>query len=153
MPHLSFFKYWVLSWLFHFPLSLSSTGFLVTLRFLPLEWYHLHFWGCFSQQSWFQLVMCSAYRLNKLGENIEPCTHFSILNQSVIPYKVLTVASRSVYRFLRKHVRWSSIPTSFKSFPQSAMIHTVKGFSIVNETVDVFLEFPCFLYDLANVGN
>ena len=33
------------------------------------------------------------------------------------------------------------------------MIHTVKGFSIVNETeVDVFLEFPCFLYDPANVG-
>ena len=34
------------------------------------------------------------------------------------------------------------------------MIHTVKGFSIVDETeVDVFLEFPCFLYDPANVGN
>jgi len=34
------------------------------------------------------------------------------------------------------------------------MIHTVKGFSIVDETeVDVFPEFPCFLYDPANVGN
>ena len=34
------------------------------------------------------------------------------------------------------------------------MIHTVKGFSIVNELeVDVFLEFPCFLYDPAYVGN
>ena len=34
------------------------------------------------------------------------------------------------------------------------MIHTVKGFSIVNETdVYVFLEFPCFLYDPVNVGN
>ena len=33
------------------------------------------------------------------------------------------------------------------------MIHTVKGFGIINETeVDVFLEFPNFLYDLANVG-
>ena len=42
----------------------------------------------------------------------------------------------------------------FKSFPQFIMIHTVKGFSVVNETeVDVFLEFPSFLYDLANVGN
>ena len=40
----------------------------------------------------------------------------------------------------------------FKSFPQSVMIHTVKGFSIVDET-GVFLEFPCFLYDPANVGN
>ena len=34
------------------------------------------------------------------------------------------------------------------------MIHTVKGFIIVNEAkVDVFLEFPCFLYDPATVGN
>ena len=34
------------------------------------------------------------------------------------------------------------------------MIHTVKGFSIVNEAaVDVFLEFSCFFYDPANVGN
>ena len=34
------------------------------------------------------------------------------------------------------------------------MIHTVKSFSIVNETeVDVFLEFPYFHHDPANVGN
>ena len=40
----------------------------------------------------------------------------------------------------------------FKSFPQFVVIHTVKGFSIVYETeVDVFLKFPCFLYDPANV--
>ena len=32
------------------------------------------------------------------------------------------------------------------------MIH--KGFYVVNEAeVDVFLEFPCFLYDLMNVGH
>ena len=32
--------------------------------------------------------------------------------------------------------------------------HTVKGFDIVNETeVDVFLEFPSYLYDPVNVGN
>ena len=42
----------------------------------------------------------------------------------------------------------------FKSFLQFVMIHTVKGFSVVNETeVDAILEFPCFLYDPANVGN
>ena len=42
----------------------------------------------------------------------------------------------------------------FKSFQQFVMIHTVKGFSIVDETeVDVFLEFPCFLYDPVNVSN
>ena len=42
----------------------------------------------------------------------------------------------------------------FKNFPQFVVIHTVKGFHVVNETeVDVFLEFTCFLYDRANVGN
>ena len=41
-----------------------------------------------------------------------------------------------------------------KSFPQFVMIHTVKGFSVLDETeVSVFLEFPCFLYDPANSGN
>ena len=34
------------------------------------------------------------------------------------------------------------------------MIHTVKGFSIVNEAeVDIFLEFPCIFYDPVDVGN
>ena len=33
------------------------------------------------------------------------------------------------------------------------MVHIVKGFNVVSETeVDVFLEFPCFLYDLVTVG-
>ena len=42
----------------------------------------------------------------------------------------------------------------FNSFPQFVMIHTVKGFSVVNEIeVDIFLKFPCFLYNPANVGN
>ena len=41
-----------------------------------------------------------------------------------------------------------------KKFPQFFVIHTVKSFSIINEAeVDVFLEFPCFLYDSTNVGN
>ena len=34
------------------------------------------------------------------------------------------------------------------------MIHTVKGFGIVNKAeVDVFLKLSCFFYDLADVGN
>ena len=41
-----------------------------------------------------------------------------------------------------------------KNFPQFVVIHTVKDFSVVIEAeVGVFLEFPCFLYDPANVGN
>ena len=42
----------------------------------------------------------------------------------------------------------------FRNFPQFIMIHTVKGFSIVDETeIDVFLKFPCFLYNPASVGH
>ena len=42
----------------------------------------------------------------------------------------------------------------FRNFPQFVVIHTVKGFSLVNEAeVYVFLEFPCFLYDPTNIGN
>ena len=42
----------------------------------------------------------------------------------------------------------------FENFPQFVVIHTVKGFSVVNEAeVDVFLEFSCFFYDSMDVGN
>ena len=41
----------------------------------------------------------------------------------------------------------------FKNFPQFVVIHTVKGFSVVNEAeVDVFLEFSCFFHDPVDVG-
>ena len=41
-----------------------------------------------------------------------------------------------------------------KNFPQFVVIHTIIGFSTVNEAeVDVFLEFSCFFCDLADVGN
>ena len=42
----------------------------------------------------------------------------------------------------------------FKDFAQFIVIHTVKGFSIVNEAeVDVFLEFSCFFYDPVDVDD
>ena len=86
----------------------------------------------------------SAYKLNKQGDNIQSWrTPFPILNQSNVPCPVLTIASWPAYRFLRRQVRWSAIPISFQNFPQFVMIHTVKGFSVVNEA-DVFLELTYF---------
>ena len=42
----------------------------------------------------------------------------------------------------------------FQNFPQFVVIHTVKGFAIVNKAeVDVFLELSCFPYDITDVGN
>ena len=42
----------------------------------------------------------------------------------------------------------------FQNFPQFIVIHTIKGFGIVNKAeVDVFLELSCFFDDPADVGN
>ena len=42
----------------------------------------------------------------------------------------------------------------FKTLPQFVVIHSVKGFGIVNEAeADVFLDLSCFFCDPADVGN
>ena len=42
----------------------------------------------------------------------------------------------------------------FQNFPQFIVIHTVKGFGIVNKAeIDVFLELSCFFHDPEEVGN
>ena len=44
-------------------------------------------------------------------------------------------------------------PHLFKNFPQFVVIHIVNGFSMVSEAeVNVFLKFPCFFCDSADVG-
>ena len=75
---------------------------------------------------------------------------FSYLEPVCCSMTVLTVASWHAYRFLKRQVRWSAIPISWRMF------HTLlwKGFSIVNEAeVNVFLELSCFFDDPTNVGN
>ena len=86
--------------------------------------------------------------LNKQGDNIQPWhTPFPIWNQSVVPCSVQTVASWPAYRFLKRQVRWSGIPISFRIF-EFVVTHTVKGFGIINKAeIDVFPELSCFLYD------
>ena len=42
----------------------------------------------------------------------------------------------------------------FQNFPEFVVVHTVKGFGIVNKAeIDVFLELSCFFDDPADVGN
>ena len=42
----------------------------------------------------------------------------------------------------------------FQNFPQFIVIHTVKGFGIVNKAeIDVFLELSCLFDDPADIGN
>ena len=120
--------FWLLSQLFHFPLvtlikrlfSLSSlsairvvwSAYLRLLIFLPATLIP----ACNSSSLAFRM-MYSAYKLNKQGNHKQPCqTPFSILNQSVVPFRVLAVASWPAYRFLRRQVRWSGILISLRFF-------------------------------------
>ena len=84
--------------------------------------------------------MYSAYKLNKQGDNIQPWhTPFLILNQSVVPCLVPTVASWPAYGFQRRQVKgvWYS--------------HL---FSVVNETeVNGFLEYSHFFNDPTDIGH
>ena len=77
-----------------------------------------------------------------------------LFGTSLLFHVILTVASWPAYRFLKRWVRWSGIPISFRIF-QFIVIHTVKGFGIVNKAeIDVcFLELSCFFDDPADVGN
>ena len=42
----------------------------------------------------------------------------------------------------------------FQDFPQFVVIHTVKGFGIVNKAeVDIFMELSCFFDDPTDIAN
>ena len=70
-------------------LRVVSSAYLRLLIFLPA----ILIPACHSSSSTFHL-MCSAQKLNKQGDNIQPWrTPFPIWNQSVVPFPVLTVAS------------------------------------------------------------
>ena len=127
-----------------------SSAYLWLLIFLPA----ILIPACASSSPAF-LLMYSAYKLSKQGDNIQPWhTPSLICNQSV------DSMSNSNYCFLTciqisqeaRQVVWYS--HLLKNFPQLVMIHIVKGFGIVNKTeVDVFLELSCFFDDPTDVCN
>ena len=97
------------------------------------------------------LMMLSAYRLNEHGNSIFSFLNFEPINCSIQRSNCCFLTCIQASQETGKMICCSHF---FKSFPQFIMIHTVKGFGIVNETeVDVFLELPCFLYDPVNVSN
>ena len=95
--------------------------------------------------------MYSTFKLNKQGDTIQPWhTPFPIWNQSVL---LCPVAFWPAHRFLRRQVRWSGIPISWRIF-HSVLWSTWSKVLVVNKAgVDVFLELSCFFYDPTNVGN
>ena len=99
-----------------------SSAYLRLLMFLPAILI-----PAYASSSPVFLMMYSAYKLNKQGDNIQPWpTPFPIWNHVHVgsnisvptagPCPVLTVASWPAYRFLRRQIRWSGIPISFRIF-------------------------------------
>ena len=165
MPQSMFSKCWALGQLFHFPLSLSSRGFLVPLhsaiRVVSSAYLRLLIFlpailipACASSSPAF-LVMYSAYKLNKQGDNIQPWrTPFLVLNQSIVPCLVSNYCFLTCIQISQDAVQVVCYSHLLKNFPQFVVTCQVKGFGIVNKTeVDVFLEFSCFFNDPADVGH
>ena len=96
-------------------------------------------------------MMYSAYKLNKQGDNIQPwCTPFPVLKPSIVPCPVLNCFLTCI------QVSQEAGKMVFLSLSESCTVccDPRKGFRVVNEAeVDIFLEFPCFFYDLTNVGS
>ena len=145
-PAFSLSSFTFIKRLFSFSLSAIRVVSSVYLRLL-IFLLEILIPACASSSLAFRM-MYSTYKWNKQGDNIQPwCTPFPIWNQSVVLCPVLTVASWPAYRFLRRQVRWSGIPISFRIF-QFAVIHIVKGFGLVNKTeANVFLELSCFFFE------
>ena len=108
---------------------------------------------CFIQPGISHDVLC--IKVKRQGDNIQPW-------HTPFPYLELVCCSMSSSNccFLTciqvsqeaDQVVWYS--HLFQNFPQFVVIHTVKGFGIVNKAeVYIFLELPCFLYDPTNVGH
>ena len=123
-PDAMIFVFWMLSFKPTFSLSsftlkrffssslsairVVSFAYLRLLIFLPA----ILIPACVSSSPAFHMIY-SAYKLNKQGDNIQPWrTPFPIWNQSVVPCPVLTFWP--AYRFLKRQVRWSCIPISFR---------------------------------------
>ena len=82
-----------------------------------------------------------SWKFKKQGDSMQSCpAPLLILNKSITARPLLTLACWPEYRFLRSQVRWSGMHL-FKNFPQFAVIHTIKDFSIVSEAEVDFFSF------------
>ena len=96
-----------------------SSAYLRLLIFLPAILIPV----CASSSPAF-LMMYSAYKLNKQGDNIQPwCTPFSIWNQSVVPCTTCCFLTCIQISQEADQVVWYS--HLCKNFPQFVVIHTV----------------------------
>ena len=98
--------------------------------------------------------MYSSYKLNKQSDNIQPwhtpfpveLVHCSMSSSNCCFLTFIQISQEAGQVVWYSHL--------LQNFPQFVVIHTVKGFSIVNEAeVDVLLEFSCFFDNLMDGHN
>ena len=120
-----------------------SSAYLRLLIFLPA----ILIRACASSSLAF-LMMCTAYKLNSRVKIHSLDVLFSLFGTSLL-FHVQFCCFLTCIQISQEagEVVWHS--HLFKNFPEFVVVHTVKGFGIVNEAkVDVFLELSCFFNDL-----
>ena len=125
-------------------LRVVSSAYLRLLIFLPV----ILIPACVYSSPAF-LMMYSAYKLNKQGDNIQLWrTPFPIWNQSVVPCLILTVASWPAYRFHRRQVKWSGIPISLRIFSVFTLLLNNTNTNNVSTPATTFFYYEVWLFDL-----
>ena len=128
-PDAMIFVFWMLSFkttfftlLFHFHWKAFSSSSLSAIRVVSSAYLRLLIFlmailipACVSFSPAF-LMMYSAYKLNKQADNIQPWrTPFSYLEPVCCPMSSSNCCFL-IYRFLKRQVKWSGIPMSFRIF-------------------------------------
>ena len=114
-PTFSLFSFTFIKRLFSYSALYHKGGAICISQIIDISPGNLDSSLCFIQPNILHNVLC--IHLNEQGDNIQPGpTPFLIWNQSVVPCPVLSVASWTAYRILRRQVRWSAIPISWKIF-------------------------------------
>ena len=137
-----------------FSFSSFSAISVVSSAYLSLLIFLLAILIAYASSSLVFCRMYSTWKLNKQSDNIKLWhTPFPNWNKSIFMlgsnccFLTCIQTSQEASR-----VAWYS--HLMKNFPQFIVIHTVKGFSIINEAeVDISLEFCSFLYDPMDIGN
>ena len=149
MPWSSFSECWALSQIFHSPFTfikrLFSSSLLYAIRVVSSAYLRLLIFlpeilipACASSSPVF-LMMYSAYKLNKQGDNIQPWhTTLELVCCSMSSSNCCFLTFMQISKEAGKVVWYSHL---LKNFPQFLVLHTVKGFGIENKAeIDVFLE-------------
>ena len=129
------------------PITVVSSECLRLLIFLPAIWIP----SCASASQAFH-IMYSAYKSRVATYSLD-ITPFPIWNQSVVSCLVLIIASWSAYRFLRRQVRWSDVPISFKNFPVCCNLHSQRLWHSQWSRSRCFSDILLLFNDPVDVGN